>query len=77
VSSLRKQFLSKVIELSGPLSNTDIHDVGCSALGLTLEDAEAIARELEDLGLIQVIGLGGNIAITAAGRKAALDSDWE
>jgi hypothetical protein len=75
--SIRKRFLIKLIELSDPrLSNTDVQDVG-SALGLPLEEAEAIARALEDDGLIQTAGVGGNIVATDLGKTAAADPNWD
>jgi hypothetical protein len=53
-----------------------VQDVG-SALGLPLEEAEAIARALEDDGFIQTAGVGGNIVATDIGRTAAADPNWD
>lgn len=75
--SPRKLFLRKLIEVSDPsLENTDVQDIA-SSLGLALEEAEAIATELENDGLIETGGLGGNIIPTDMGRELAADSNWE
>jgi Mn-dependent DtxR family transcriptional regulator len=75
--SPRKLFLLKMIEVSDPsLENADVQDIALD-LGLALKEAEAIAMELENDGLIQTVGLGGNILLTDRGRELATDSDWE
>jgi Mn-dependent DtxR family transcriptional regulator len=75
--SRRKLFLLKLIEVPNPsLENTDVQDIAL-ALGLALQEAEAIAMELESDGLIHTVGLGGNIIPTDMGRELAADSNWE
>lgn len=76
--SKRKRFLKELIKQFNPtLLNNDAQDVGL-AIGLSLPEAEAIANELAVLGLIEFAGgLGGTIAPTEEGRKAAADPQWQ
>jgi len=76
MSSIRKKFMVELIKLDSPLSNVDVEDVA-SALGISLPDAEAVARELLEEGCIEIVGGGGNIAPTGKGRMLAADPNWE
>jgi Mn-dependent DtxR family transcriptional regulator len=77
MSSIRKGFLLELVRQFNPaLSNTDVQDVA-SVLRITLAEAELVARELEQEGYINIVGLGGNIEPTDAGRQIAADANWE
>ncbi len=77
-NSTRKRFLRELIKQFNPaLLNNDAHDIG-SAVGLNLDQAESVARELEQMGFVEFLpGIGGMIAPTDAGKKAAADADWQ
>lgn len=74
----RKRFLKELIKQFNPnLLNNDVQDIG-SAIGLALHEAESVAGELAELGLIQFLrGVGGMIAPTEEGKKAAADPHWQ
>ena len=56
--------------------NTDVQDVA-SVLRIPLAEAELVAKELEREGYISVVGLGGNIEPTDAGRQIAGNANWD
>jgi Mn-dependent DtxR family transcriptional regulator len=77
MSSIRKRFLFELVsQFNAAQSNTDVQDVA-SVLGIHLPEAELVAKELEREGYIRVVGLGGNIEPTGAGRTLAADVSWE
>jgi Mn-dependent DtxR family transcriptional regulator len=77
MSSIRKGFLLELVRQFNPaLSNTDVQDVA-SVLRIPLAQAELVAKELEREGYISVVGLGGNIEPTDAGRQIASNANWD
>lgn len=77
MSSSRKQFLRELIKQHNPaLLNTDVQDVA-HEMRITLDEAESLAKQLEEDGYLQTVGLGGNIVPTERGRKAAEDPNWD
>ena len=76
MASSRKQFLQELINQHNPaISNTDAQDVALAAK-ISLDEGESHAKQLEEEGYLQTVGLGGNIAPTEKGRKAADDPRW-
>ena len=76
MASTRKQFLQELIKQHNPaISNTYVQDVA-SASKISLADGESLAKQLEEEGYLQTVGLGGNVAPTGKGRQAAADPSW-
>lgn len=76
MASTRKQFLQELIRQHNPaLSNTDVQDVAL-ATKISLAEGESLAKQLEEEGYLQTVGLGGNIAPTGKGRQVADDPTW-
>lgn len=77
MASSRKQFLQELIKQHDPaISNTDVQDVAL-ANRISLAEGESLAKQLEEEGYLQTVGLGGNIAPTGKGRQAADDASWD
>jgi hypothetical protein len=77
MASYRRQFLQELIKQHDPaISNTDVQDVALAAK-ISLAEGESLAKQLEEEGYLQTVGLGGNIAPTARGRQAAGDASWD
>jgi hypothetical protein len=76
MTSSRKQFLQELIKQHNPaISNTDVQDVALAAK-LSLAEGESLAKQLEEEGYLQTVGLGGIIAPTEKGRQAANNPSW-
>ncbi len=66
-----RRFLEALYRAAGGRigAGVDQHDVGKS-VGMTLDETDAVVNELCDEGFVEVIGIGGDIAITEAGVQA-------
>lgn len=76
--SLRRDFLVALqMEIRSNFQGTaDQHEIGAS-VGLGLDAADALVKDLQRNGLIQVVGLGGDILLTEKGIDAINDPSFE